>query len=54
MTRLSIKKDNKIADFEALYDCIVSGQVSPDRIAEYFKDKNFYKYWRKRNETKKS
>jgi len=35
-------------DFESLYDCIVTGQVSPDRIAEYFKDKKFYQYWKKR------
>ena len=47
---MGVKKATKIADFEALYDCIVSGQVSPDRIAEYLKDKNFYKYWRKRKE----
>ena len=47
---MGVKKATKIADFEALYDCIVSGQVSPDRIAEYLKDKSFYKYWRKRNE----
>ena len=47
---MGVKKATKIADFEALYDCIVSGQVSPDRVAEYLKDKNFYKYWRKRNE----
>jgi len=35
-------------DFKSLYDCIVMGQVSPDRIAEYFKDKKFYQYWKKR------
>ena len=47
---MGVKKATKIADFEALYECIVSDQVSPDRIAEYLKDKSFYKYWRKRNE----
>ena len=46
---MGVKKATKIADFEALYDCIVSGQVSSDRIAKYFKDKGFYKYWKKRN-----
>ena len=36
--------------YEEIYDCIVTGQVSPDRIAKYLKDKSFYKYWRKRKE----
>ena len=35
---------------EIIYDCIVTGQVSSDRIAKYLKDKSFYKYWRKRKE----
>jgi len=35
--------------YEIIYDCIVSGQVSSDRIAKYLKDKGFYKYWKKRN-----
>ena len=35
---------------EIIYDCIVTGQVSSDRIAKYLKDKIFYKYWRKRKE----
>ena len=35
--------------YKIIYDCIVSGQVSSDRIAQYFKDKGFYKYWKKRN-----
>ena len=35
--------------YEIIYDCIVSGQVSSDRIAKYLKDKVFYKYWKKRN-----
>ena len=37
-------------NYEEIYDCIVTGQVSPDRIAKYLKDKSFYKYWRKRKE----
>ena len=48
---MGVKKATKIADFEALYECIVSGQGAPDRIAEYFKDKKFYQYWRKRNDS---
>ena len=35
--------------YEIIYDCIVSGQVSSDRIAKYLEDKGFYKYWKKRN-----
>ena len=35
---------------EIIYDCIVTGQVSSERIAKYLKDKSFYKYWRKRKE----
>ena len=35
---------------EIIYDCIVTGQVSSDRIAKYLKDKGFYKYWQKRKE----
>ena len=36
--------------YESIYDCIVTDQVSSDRIAKYLKDKGFYKYWRKRKE----
>ena len=36
--------------YESIYDCIVTGQVSSDRIAKYLKDKSFYKYWRKKKE----
>ena len=36
--------------YEIIYDCIVTGQVSSDRIAKYLKDKGFYKYWQKRKE----
>jgi len=36
--------------YKIIYDCIVSGQVSSDRIAKYLKDKGFYKYWQKRKE----
>ena len=36
--------------YKTIYDCIVTGQVSPDRIAKYLKEKGFYKYWQKRKE----
>ena len=36
--------------YEIIYDCIVTGQVSSDRIAKYLKDKGFYNYWRKKKE----
>ena len=36
--------------YETIYDCIVTGQVSSDRIAKYLKNKGFYSYWRKRKE----
>ena len=35
--------------YEIIYDCIVTGQVSSDRIAKYLKDKGFYKYWKEKN-----
>ena len=40
----------KKKDYEAIYDCIVSDQVSPDRINNYFQDKKFYKYWKNRRQ----
>ena len=36
--------------YESIYDCIVTGQVSSDRIAKYLEDKSFYKYWKRRKE----
>ena len=36
--------------YETIYDCIVTGQVSSDRIAKYLKNKGFYNYWKKRKE----
>ena len=50
---MKIKKE----DYENIYDCIVTDQMPPDMINEYFQDKNFYRYyiirrrqddWRKR------
>ena len=37
-------------DYESIYDCIVTGQVSSDRIAKYLKDKSFHAYWKDRKE----
>ena len=36
--------------YERIYDCIVTGQVSSDRIAKYLKDKGFHAYWKNRKE----
>ena len=43
------KRLKTMKKFESLYNCIVTGQVSPDRIAKYFKDKKFYQYWKRWN-----
>ena len=42
--------DNKLKkeEYEDIYDCIVTDQVSPDRTAEYLEDKDFYRYYIKR------
>ena len=42
-----MKKKLKKSEYENLAECIVSGQVPPQDIAEYFKDKKFYKYYKK-------
>ena len=39
-----IKKE----DYQSLADCIRSDQVSPNHIAEYFSDKKFYKWYKKK------
>ncbi len=39
----------KEEDYENIYDCIVTDQVPPDVINEYFQDKNFYRYYILRN-----
>ena len=36
--------------YERIYDCIVTGQVSSDRIAKYLEDKGFNAYWKNRKE----
>lgn len=35
-------------DYEDIYDCIVTDQVSPNQTAEYLEDRSFYKYYIKR------
>ena len=35
----------KEKDYEDIYDCIVTDQVPPDVINEYFQDKNFHRYY---------
>ena len=41
---VEVKKE----EYEDIYDCIVSDQISPNETAEYLEDKNFYKYYIKR------
>ena len=36
--------------YETIYDCIVTGQVSSDRIDKYLNNKSFYMYWKNRKE----
>ena len=38
----------KKKDYQDILDCIKSDQVSAPEIAKYFKDKGFYKYWKKK------
>ena len=38
---MKVKKE----DYENIYDCIVTDQVPPDVVNEYFEDKNFYRYY---------
>ena len=41
-------KKLKKEEYEDIYDCIVTDQVSPDRTAQYLDDMDFYKYYIKR------
>ena len=38
---MKVKKE----DYENIYDCIVTGQVPPDVINDYFQAKNFHRYY---------
>ena len=40
-----MKVDKK--DYQDLFDCIKSDQVSAPEIAEYFEDEGFYKFYKK-------
>lgn len=42
------KKKLKKEEYEDIYDCIVSDQVSAKETAEYLDDMEFYKYYIKR------
>jgi|TARA_B110000879_G_scaffold198909_1_gene271169 hypothetical protein len=42
-----IKKIKK-SEYSNLYECIKSDQVPANAIAEYFQDKDFFKYVKKR------
>ena len=44
MEKVKLKKEQ----YENIYDCIVSDQVSPNEMAEYLEDMSFYKYYIKR------
>jgi hypothetical protein len=35
-------------DYQDIADCIRSDQVSADRVAKYFEDKQFYKWYKKK------
>lgn len=42
------KKKLKKEEYEDIYDCIVSDQVSSKETAEYLDDMEFYRYYIKR------
>ena len=44
MEKVKLKKE----EYEDIYDCIVSDQVSAKETAEYLDDMEFYKYYIKR------
>lgn len=44
MEKVKLKKE----EYQDIYDCIVSDQVSPKQTAEYLDDMGFYKYYIKR------
>ena len=53
---MTLGEDNKseklhkvdITDYQDVADCIRSDQVPPNHIAEYFSDKKFYKWYKKK------
>jgi len=42
-----MSKKIKVSDYENIAECISSDQVPSEDIANYFKDKEFYKYYKK-------
>ena len=44
MEKVKLKKE----EYQDIYDCIVSDQVPPNKMAEYLEDMSFYKYYIKR------
>jgi len=42
-----MSKKLKESEYEDVAECISSDQVPSEDIAEYFKDKKFYKYYKK-------
>ena len=44
---MTLNKINK-KDYQDIADCIRSEQVPANHIAEYFEDKEFYKWYKKR------
>ena len=39
-------KKLKKSEYENVAECIVSDQVTPQDVAEYFEDKKFYKFYK--------
>ncbi len=52
MALSKIKQDKQfkvdITDYQDVADCIRSDQVPANHIAEYFNDKKFYKWYKKK------
>jgi len=53
---MTLGEDNKseklhrvdITDYQDVADCIRSDQIPPNHIAEYFSDKKFYQWYKKK------
>ncbi len=50
LSKMKLKKKYKVdrADYQDVADCIRSDQVPAAHIAEYFNDKVFYKWYKKK------
>ena len=59
---MTLGEDNKseklhkvdITDYQDVADCIRSDQVPANHIAEYFSDKKFYQWYKKKSDHKRS